>query len=313
MKETNIIEKIKGSINKIGFALKKHSPEILVAAGIAGTVASAVMACKATLKVNDILAEAKDQLNKIHDCTGIESFTQEYTDKDARKDTALVYVQTSVKLIKLYVPSVTLGVLSLGSILTSNNILRKRHAALAAAYAAVDNSFKKYRKRVAEHFGDDAEHQIRYGVKSVDVVDTVVDENGKEEKIVKNVETVDYTDPNDYSPYARFFDEASEYWEKDSEYNLMFLHAQQNFANDKLRANGRLFLNEVYEMLGIPKTKAGQVVGWVYDKDNPIGDNYVDFGIYDIRRPAVHGFVNGYEPSILLDFNVDGNIWELMT
>ena len=118
--------------------------------------------------------------------------------------------------------------------------------------------------------------------------------------------------PYDYSDYARFFDVGNPNWEKDSEYNLMFLKRQQAYANDKLKANGYLFLNEVYDMLGIPKSKAGQVVGWIYDPENGSGDNYVDFGIYNVNREAARDFVNGYERTILLDFNVDGNIWEKM-
>ena len=58
-------------------------------------------------------------------------------------------------------------------------------------------------------------------------------------------------------------------------------------------------------MLGIPRTKAGQVVGWIFDKDNPIGDNYVDFGLLNTQN---EDFVNGYKRSVLLDFNVDGMI-----
>ena len=118
--------------------------------------------------------------------------------------------------------------------------------------------------------------------------------------------------PTLYSDYARFFDAASPNWQNDPEYNLMFLRAQQQYANDLLRAKGRLFLNDVYEMLGLEKSKAGQIVGWVYDRENPNGDNFVDFGIYDMSKERVRAFVNGYETNILLDFNVDGNIWDLM-
>lgn len=124
-----------------------------------------------------------------------------------------------------------------------------------------------------------------------------------------NVETKrDKTDCGDsVSQYARFFDEGSPAWSKDSEYNLMFLKQQQQYANDLLKKRGHIFLNEIYDMLGIPRTKAGAVVGWVYDENNPIGDNYVSFGITDERNA---NFVNGYEKSVLLDFNVDGNIWD---
>lgn len=300
----------KSLINKAVFSLKKHSPEIFAVAGVVGTVTAAVMACKATTKLQGILDETHDKLDTIHNFAGGEIMDKPYTDEDAKKDLFIVYIQTGVKLVKLYAPAVTLGVLSLGSILASNNILRQRNAALAAAYATVDEGFKVYRKRVAERFGDEVDRQLKYNIKQVEEAVKVTDENGEEKTIQKTVEVADI---NQHSEYARFFDEGSPYWEKDSEYNLWFLRAQQSHANDLLKANGQLFLNEVYDMLGIPKTKAGQVVGWVYDPDHPIGDNYVDFGIYDVHNTAKRDFVNGYERSILLDFNVDGNIWELMT
>ena len=310
MKKTELMTTVNSSFNKIGFKLKKHSPEILVVAGVIGTVASAVMACKATTKVSDILEKTKEDINSIHDCAANESLTDEYTPEDAKKDLAIVYIQTGVKLTKLYAPAVVLGVLSLGSILTSNNILRQRNVALAAAYATVDKGFKEYRNRVVERFGEEVERELRHNIKAKKIDKIVVDENGKEKKVKETIQVAD--DISTYSDYARFFDDGCTGWEKDSEYNLMFLRAQQQFANDKLRANGHLFLNEVYDMLGIPRTKAGQVVGWVYNTENPVGDNYVDFGMYDVHREKVRDFVNGYEKTIILDFNVDGNIWDLM-
>ena len=92
----------------------------------------------------------------------------------------------------------------------------------------------------------------------------------------------------------------------------MYLRRQQDYANELLKAKGHLYLNEVYDILGLPRSKAGQIVGWVYDEKNPIGDNYVDFGIYEQNRAKNRDFVNGYEKTILLDFNVDGNILDLM-
>jgi len=301
---------LSSSFNKMGFKLKKHSPEILVVAGVVGTVVSAVMACKATTKVSDILEKTKEDINSIHNCAANESLAEEYTPEDVKKDLAIVYVQTGVKLAKLYAPAVALGALSLGSILASNNILRQRNVALAAAYATVDKGFKEYRNRVVERFGEEVERELRHNIKAKKIEKIVVGEDGKEKKVKETIQVAE--DPNTYSDYARFFDDGCTGWEKDSEYNLMFLRAQQQYANDKLRANGRLFLNEVYDMLGIPRTKAGQVVGWVYNTKNPIGDNYIDFGMYDMHREVVRNFVNGYERTILLDFNVDGNIWDLM-
>lgn len=305
MKDTGIMKKV----NRIGFKLKKYSPEIFVAAGIVGVVSSAVLACKATTRVQDILEKTKTNVDIIHDRVNNENIEQEYTEEDAKKELTIVYAQTGVEFIKLYAPAVILGTLSIASIINSHRVLQKRNIALGAAYATVDKGFKEYRNRVAERFGEDVEKEIKYNIKAKKFEETVTDENGKEKKVKK---TVNVVDPNLYSDYARFFDDGCKGWEKDPEYNLMFLKAQQQYANDLLVSRGHLFLNEVYDMLGIPRSKAGQVVGWIYDPENPVGDNFVDFGIYEADREKARDFVNGYERSILLDFNVDGNIWEKM-
>ena len=305
----NLKEKMVKIYNKSEMKVRKYSPEILAGVGVVGVIASTVMACKATTKLNDILAESKEQLEQIKTVAVDPAYADKYTEDDAKKDTTITYVQTGVKVAKLYTPSVILCASSLGCLLASNNILRKRNAALSAAYMTVDKSFKEYRRRVAERFGDDVEKEIRYNIKAKEI--TTVDEEGNEVKeTVKVMEGAD--DPTTYSDYARFFDESCPAWQNDPEYNLTFLRAQQQYANDLLKAQGRLFLNDVYKMLGIDITKAGQVVGWVYDPDCPVGDNFVDFGIYDMSKERVRAFVNGYEPNILLDFNVDGNIWDLM-
>lgn len=305
-------KKLTESIGKIFSRCKmkvaKHSPEILVIGGIVGTVAAAVMACKATTKVDSIMQEKKEKLSAIRNCTE-DTDIEEYTQEDAKKDTVIVYVQTGMKLVKLYSPAVMLGLLSITSILASNNILRKRNIALTAAYSAVHKGFKEYRSRVVERFGDAVDKELRYDIKAHKIEETVTDDNGREISMEK---TVDIAHPDVISEYARFFDESCAYWEKDSEYNLYFLKSRQQLANDMLVSRGYIFLNEIYDMLGIPKTKAGQIVGWVYDEKNPVGDNYVDFGIYDINREKARDFVNGYERVILLDFNVDGNILDRM-
>jgi hypothetical protein len=297
------------TFNKIIFGLKKHSPQILIVAGVAGTITGAVMACKATTKISDILDKTKDDVKAIHDCLADESLAEEYTKENANKDLVIVYAQTGVKLAKLYAPAISVGIFSLGCILTSHGILSRRTVALAAAYSTIDRGFKEYRNRVVERFGKEVERELKYNIKAKTFEEPVIDEKGKE----KNIKTtVNIAYPDSRSSYARFFDSTSYYWEKDSSFNLTFLRQQEQYANDRLRATGRLFLNEVYQMLDIPKTKEGQIVGWVYDPDNPIGDNYVDFGIYDIYSESNRRFVNGYEPVILLDFNVDGNIWDMM-
>lgn len=312
MNKTEIMNNITRKFGKFGLKMKKHSPEILVAVGVVGTVTGAVMACRATLKAGEILDEAKENIEKIHECEALCSekpeFNDRYQTEDVKKDLTAVYMQTGVKLAKLYAPAIVLGTFSIGCIVKSNSILNKRNAALAAAYTTVDKGFKEYRQRVVERFGSDMDRELKYNIKAKEIEETIIDEKGKEKTVTKNVEVVD---SNKYSEFSRFFDSSSNCWEDDAELNLMFLKAQQKYANDLLISRGYLFLNEVYDMLDIPITKAGQVVGWVYDKtksnDEQAGDGYVDFGIYESHR-----FVNGLEPVVLLDFNVDGNILDLI-
>lgn len=307
--KTEIVNKMTRSLHKVGFKFKKHSPEILVTVGIVGAVTSAVMACKATLKVNEIMDETKENVEMIHDCVGKGLKTsdgEEYTQEVANKDLAIVYVQTGWKLVKLYGPSVALGVASIGCMVGSNQILRKRNIALGAAFTAVDKSFKEYRGRLIERFGKDLDRELRFGTKTKQIEETVVDENGKETTVTKTVEVVD---PNvAHSIYSAVFCEGNTGWTKNAELNKVFLLQQQNYANDKLRLNGVLTLNEVYDMLGIQRTAYGQLAGWVYTEDSSVGDNFVDFGIFDVGDEKKCDFVNGFERSIILDFNCIGNI-----
>lgn len=307
MKNTEIMTKMSRSFHKVGFQLKKYSPEILVAVGVIGTISSAVMACKSTLKVNEVISEAKDNIDKIHEAKekGFTKAGKSYDAEDNKKDLTLAYVQTGVKLVKLYAPSIILGAASLGCVIASNDILRKRNAAIAAAYAAIDKGFKDYRNRVVERFGNDVDRELRYNIKAKEIEETIVDENGKEKTVKK---TVNVVDPSQPSIYSKFFDESCPDWQKNADYNLSFLRAQQQYLNNMLVSRGYLFLNEVYYALGIEETKEGHVVGWLYDPENPNYNNYVDFGIYDLYDERKRAFVNGYERSILLDFNVDGYI-----
>lgn len=302
--KTEIMKSVNGVASKTVMKLKKHSPEILVVAGIAGTVVSAVLACKATTKVAEILDETNGTLDTIHE--GMETGAingQEYTTEDGKKDTVVVYAQTGMKLAKLYGPAIILGTLSITSILASNNILRKRNVALGAAYAAIDKSFKEYRGRVIERFGEQVDTELKYGIKAKKFEEIEVDpETGKEKKVKKTVMVVD---PNLQSDYAVYFDSKSRNYETNPDYNRMFLKAQQAFANDKLQTRGHLFLNEVLDDLDLPRTPAGQIVGWT--KDGP--DGYVNFRIVEVERETEDG---RHEPALLLDFNVEGNIWEKM-
>lgn len=296
------------TINRATFKIRKHSPEILVVSGIVSAVTSTVMACKATTKIDDVITESKEHVDMTKKYVEDNGFTEKYTETDYKKDLTIMYTQRGLKLAKLYAPAVILGTVSITAILAGHNILRKRNVALAAAYATVDKGFKEYRGRVIERFGEELDKELKYNIKAKEIDEIKINEKTGKEEVVKKA--VNVADPNTYSDYARLFDDGCLGWTKDPEYNLMFLKDQQRYANDRLKTKGCLFLNEVYDMLGIPRTKAGAVVGWIFDEKHPNGDNFVDFGIYDMNNQKTRDFVNGYERTILLDFNVDGVIYD---
>ena len=315
MNKNELVNKMTRKLYKVKFGLKKHSPEILVGAGVIGVVGASVMACKATLKVNAVVDEAKTNLHKIEEAgqKGVTEAGEVYTEEDVKTETKIVYIQTGVKLAKLYALPVGLGVASIGAILGGHNILRKRNIAIATAYAGLMNDYKGYRSRVIERFGEQLDKELKYNLKTETVEETVVNEDGTEQTVKKEMQVMNSdVDLSQYDMFARFFDDGCTGWDKNPEYSLMFLNQQQNYANEKLKRQGYLFINDVYEMLGIPKTKEGQIHGWVYDEKNPVGDNFVDFGIYNLHREKNRDFVNGYERVILLDFNHDGNILKYM-
>lgn len=307
MKKTDIMNHVTRTIHRTGLKLKKHSPEILVVAGVAGLVTGAVMACKATLKVHDTVEQAKTDIADIHEAmeTGVNKHGIAYTQEDGESDLKTVYAHTGVELAKAYAPAVGLGIVSAGCIFASNRIVTKRNVALSAAYATLDKSFKDYKSRVIERFGKDMDRELKYNIKTQEIEERVVDENGNETVVKRNIEVAG---PEPYSAYSIVFCEGNAGWDKDPELTKFFLVQQQNYANDRLRARGHLFLNEVYDMLGAPRTKAGAQVGWIYDPKNGDADGYVDFGIFDIHNPRACDFVNGFERNIILDFNVDGVI-----
>lgn len=279
-------------IGRTLLVLKKHSPEILTTVGIVGSLSSTVMASRATLKLEKIIDEVKYDLDAARD-----AYLGHLSDDTLNRDIRKTYIRAALDIAKLYGPSVTLAVSSAGCIIAAHGIMRRRNVALIAAYNVLEKSFTEYRKRVIEEFGEDKDRDFRFGVFDQEVINETT---GKKE-VITNI------DPNSLSTYARFFDEYSANWSKNPEYNHIFLKAQQNYANDLLRARGHLFLNEVYDMLGIERSQAGQVVGWTLSKD---GDNFVDFGMYDLTHDQRRHFVNGNEASILLDFNVDGVVFD---
>jgi hypothetical protein len=286
--------------------LNKHSPTILFGAGMVGFGATVVMSSRATLKVEAILEAARTDLANIEALVNDPEISEkyDYSPTDATKDRIIVHTTRVKALVKLYAPSVAVGAVTVLCLTRSHAILMQRNMALTAAYASFDKMFKAYRKRVSDLVGVEKERDLLYDAKPV--MEEIVDpQTGEADLLPTNFKMVG---DRAYSPYARFFDEFSPEWERRPDYNHIFLNAQQNYFNDVLRTRGHVFLNEVYDALGIPRTPQGSVVGWL--KNAPDGDGYIDFGIYDNDNPRARDFVNGREGSILLDFNVDGLIYD---
>lgn len=321
MNKTELMNNISRSFHSVGFKFKQHSPEILVIGGVVGVVASAVMACKATTKINIVVEETKMAAEAIH--AAVEKGEAQcnledgsvglvpYSEEDGKKDLAIRYAHAGLELAKIYAPSVILGVASVTCILAGHNILHKRNAALTAAYAILDNDFKGYRGRVIERFGRELDRELKYNIKAQEIEETVVNEDGSESTTKKTVESVT-VGPNMPSVFGRCFAEGTPGWQKNPQASLIYLRQQQNWLTNKLQSQGYLFLNEVYEALGYPIVEEGNAVGWVYDPTNATLENFVDFGIYDQNDERKIAFVNGDEKNIWLDFNIDGNVWQLM-
>lgn len=275
-------------VGRAGLVLSKHAPTILTAAGTAGFIGTTVLASKATLKVEETVAEEAALLVKVHEAHD----AGKLSDKDAAHDKVVLYTRMTTKLAKLYAPALILGAASIVSLATGHGIMLKRNASLAAAYAAVDQAFKTYKKKVESKFGKEA------------VLDALV--STAEEDLTKNEPTLEaIAAVDDVSPYGVIFDSSNHNWSADEDLAMLHLKCQQQYANDILQTRGHIFLNEVYKMLGFPHTPAGAVTGWVKGH----GDDFVDFNIYD-------GMFEGEDSNgrtvtkWALDFNVDGVMWD---
>lgn len=301
---------IKAILGAISFVLKTHSPEILLGVGVTGVVGSAILACTATLKADKIIADAEAKSERIDDCVLMrETSDVGYTVKDERNDRLLLVASTVGKFIRLYGPSATLMVLSIGCILGAHRILAKRNVAIMAAYKVLEEAFSKYRKRVVAEIGEQADAHFLYGSELVEGADPIkhIDADGVERELV--------VVQNHLSGYSRFFEAdkpdqmggwtGSTQWSKVHDYNVDFLNAKMKHFNNMLVTKGAVVMNDIYSELGYPTTDAGMVAGWKYKSNR--GDGYISFRPRGIDGNWTYG-QNG--DSIILDFNIDGIVFD---
>lgn len=284
------------------FKLKKHSPEILLAAGIVGFVATVVTASKATLELDETIFDEAKKLAEVKKAR-YETDEEDYSEKQYKHDTFVLYSRMGLKVVRLYALPAAIGSASVACFILSHSIMDKRNTLLTGALISAQEAFSKYREKVIAEGGKELDEKCYHGLEKSTIETPTEDGKGV------NIESVNKMTGENVSPYARLFDESSRYWQKTPEYNYMFVKRQQSYANELLDLHGHVFLNEVYDMLDIPRSQLGALVGWVKNGD---GDGYIDFGLTDFTREKVRDFVNGYERSILLDFNVDGVIYNLI-
>lgn len=306
--KTEIMGKVTRAASKCGYKLKKASPTIMIVGAAIGGVTATVLACKATIKAQDIMTEHYAQVESIHTAKKqIEDGTVQLSEGDI----TTTYVQTGLKLAKVYAPAVTLGAVSLGCMFGSHHIMSKRNASLTAAYIALDKAFEEYKSRVSDRFGSRVQEELEHNIKAVELESKSTNEQGVEETIKEYKDiAMQHT-----SPYTCIFDETVDTWQPDNMLNRNYLFLMEQAANKRLRTQGHLFLNDVLASLGTHggvtlKTPEGQIVGWIYDPNDPTRQNHVDFGVtnYVEGDEALNSFINGGERSVMLRFNCDGPI-----
>jgi hypothetical protein len=259
--------------------------------GRSGVTGAAIWACKSTLKAEEAIEESIQDIENVKELRAPDAIlVAPLTNREYNKELMLAYSRTSIRFLKLYGPPVALGALSIAALTGSHVQLTRRNTGLTVALASATNMFREYRERVRGELGIDREREIYHNIEDREVL---IDG----ERFIDKV--IDKADP---SQYAKFFDEFSTQWEPDNERNRLFLMTQQEFWTQFLTSRGHVFLNEVYDSLGLPRTQAGAVVGWLYGGP---GDDFVSFGLFENPN---HRFIQGMEQSVLLDFNVNGPI-----
>lgn len=305
--ELKIASKVLGKVADITAPVvlkaSKHAPEIALGCGIAAMVGGTVMACVTTWKkLPQRIAEKDDELYGMMPNVRFETPTAE--------EKTRVYLQMAGKIALDYVPPALMVGGGVAMVVWSHNKLRSRLAAMGAAYATLEAMYAEYRSRVISDYGEDVDRKFRLGVHDEELTYVKTLKNGKEKEVTEICEAV-HPDGSGYSMYARYFDQFnSNMHVKDQEANFDFLRLQQNIANEKLNRKGYLFLNEVYSALGFKEIPEGQLVGWV----KGMGDGFVDFGLFEARNADARNYIdyNGKETCFVLDFNVDGVMWDLI-
>lgn len=288
--------KIQQLIGKVKLGTKRNAPELLLGLGLVTGTACVVMSSRASVKAVDINSALKKEKNKLEELINEEGLTE----AEAKETIAKMYGKYALSLAKEYAIPVGLYAITVLTIFKSYKIQKDRQIALSSALAACTAAYSTLLTKIR--------NGAAAGLTAKEVVD------GLEAKAVLDTETGEITYETTQGEmvkglYTTRFDKYSPYWEKDKYQNLATLRSEQCWANDLLALQGYVFLNDIYSKLGLPRTKAGQSVGWIYQKNGGVGDGFIDFGIQDTEDLTDYGFCwNAFN----LEFNVDGDILHVL-
>ena len=226
--------------------VQKHAPTIGVVGGVIGIGVTAVLASRATLKAQDVMADHKKLVNDLNEARKLREENPDkvdYTNEDYARDTAIVWTRTLFNLMRVYSPAIAVGIASASMIIASHKAMSNRVAAASAAYTVLQKTFDEYRERVEGRLSDEDKEKVQEKLKK----------NLREDKEYSNI-----------LHNTRLFGEGhTTCWNRDMRSNYQFLSAKQNYFNDMLQHRGYVFLNEVYEGLGFEAVPAGQMLGWL--------------------------------------------------
>lgn len=210
--------------------LDRNAPTILTCVGGAGVIFTTVTAVKATPKALVLLENAEEEKGS--------------------KLTKLEVVKTAGPV---YIPTIIIGASTIAAIFGANALNKHQRAALMSAYALLDNSYKEYKNKVAELYGDDVDDRIKKEITMDNYESDISISDGK----------------------RLFFDYQSlRYFESTMEDVI----SAEYYLNRNLANNGYTSLNDFYQLLGIPCTNLTEDLGWSSDSGEMIfGAIWIDF------------------------------------
>ena len=299
--------------------VKFRSPELLIGAGVVGLVGAAVVAVRRGVRWH---SAAKAEI--VHDLEAIKKAegSPQYTREDKVQDYARVIGKGVWSFTQIYGPSVAAGVASVVSILAGTGVLKGRLAAMTSAAATAQAALERYRSRVREKLGEDADYEFAYEVSAKKPKNK--HEDGTKESLVTYHLVPSSGEWMAASPYSRLWDENAMEWCANREIQFLTLRSLENHFNQELNARGVVFLNDVYKALGLPMSKDAALVGWIKDYEKPKiaklaaelgrvpGDGVISFGVFENESPSARAYLAGDDNRVVLDFNVDGVIYDLI-